>query len=81
MVSLETIKCLKQGNIKVGPYRGQARWVLGYATSAGRREAREGSPHPRVTIRPSLLSELTVAHHCVSLGRENRGPRCLSQVG
>lgn len=48
------------------------------ATSAGRRRHREGSP-PSVTIRPSLLSELTVAHHCVSLGRRTRGPRCLSQ--
>lgn len=25
---LETIKCLKQRHQSVGPYRGQARWVL-----------------------------------------------------
>lgn len=38
------------------------------ATSAGRREAREGLTPSKSHIRPSLLSELTVAHHCV-LGR------------
>lgn len=45
----------------VGPHRGQARWVLGWqppAQAEGR--PREGSSRPRVTVRPSVLSEFTV---------------------
>ena len=41
----------------VGPHRGQARWVLGWQPPAqGEGRHGKGSPHPRVTVRPSLLS-------------------------
>ena len=53
----------------VGPHRGQARWVLGWHPPAqGEGRPREGSSHPRVTVRPSGLSEFTVAPYC-EIGR------------